>query len=110
MKPLRYESLGQRLTIKYSLMRGSSRATSFIVYMAVTLQGIRGQPETVMVLMNEVRSALWSSVRYLATEQLNSCTAIAILSNKAIILAHIAPRTPEVGGDENMQALIHSIT
>ncbi|KAL1587584.1 hypothetical protein WHR41_03851 [Cladosporium halotolerans] len=50
--------------------------------------------ETVAVPQNDVRIAFWppeNKVRFLVTGALNACTAIAIISPKAGILAHIAP-------------------
>lgn len=49
---------------------------------------------TTQVRQDEVKMVQWpprTSVRYLVTGALNSCTAIAIISPKAGILAHIAP-------------------
>lgn len=56
---------------------------------------IRFRADTTFVAMNEVSIVFWpprSNTRYLAAEELNSCTAIGILSPTAAILAHIAPR------------------
>ncbi|TKA65155.1 hypothetical protein B0A55_10978 [Friedmanniomyces simplex] len=50
--------------------------------------------ETIEVQQNDVQIAFWppeSTVRYLVTGALNTCTAIAIISPRAGILAHIAP-------------------
>lgn len=55
---------------------------------------VRGQPETVLVLQNEVKLASWlprAPTKWLATEELNGCTGVAIISPHAGILAHIAP-------------------
>nr|POF13270.1 hypothetical protein CFP56_10417 [Quercus suber] len=53
--------------------------------------------EKIIVPMNEVGIAFWppaTRIIYLATAHLNSCTAIAIVSIQAGILAHIAPLPP----------------
>jgi hypothetical protein len=50
--------------------------------------------ETVLVEVDTVRIVFWSpatNIRYLATGALNSCTAFAIISPRAGILAHILP-------------------
>ncbi|KAM3417755.1 hypothetical protein BST61_g5986 [Cercospora zeina] len=54
---------------------------------------VRRSPQTVHVTQNDVQMVDWppvSHVRYLVTAHLNSCTAIAIVSPQAAILAHIA--------------------
>ncbi len=51
-------------------------------------------PESLEVHQNDVQIAFWppeTDVRYLVTGALNSCTAVAIISPTAGILAHIAP-------------------
>lgn len=51
-------------------------------------------PETQVVQQNDVQIAFWppeTTVRFLVTAALNACTAVAIISPKAGILAHIAP-------------------
>ncbi|KAK1061027.1 hypothetical protein LTR74_011368 [Friedmanniomyces endolithicus] len=59
--------------------------------------------DTVLVYMNEVKLCRWApDRRFLATEGLNSCTVVAIYSQHAGILAHIAPRTETATGDENV--------
>ncbi|KAF2216663.1 hypothetical protein CERZMDRAFT_92737 [Cercospora zeae-maydis SCOH1-5] len=45
----------------------------------------------------------------MATEGLNGCIAIAILSNKAGILTHVAPRTPTANGEQNIRALMQLV-
>lgn len=78
--------------------------------MAVTLERIRARADTVLVPMNEVRSGPWSSsLQFMVTEGLNGCTAITILSNKAVVLAHVAPRTPTTDGEQNVRALMQLV-
>ncbi|KAK1045596.1 hypothetical protein LTR74_018105 [Friedmanniomyces endolithicus] len=58
---------------------------------------VRGLPDTVLVNMNEVKIAFWppsGPTRVLATEGLNGCTGVGIISRHAGILAHIAPLPP----------------
>ncbi|KAL2431444.1 hypothetical protein ABEF95_009027 [Exophiala dermatitidis] len=58
---------------------------------------VRGRADTVLVPMNQVGIALRSPTRpygYLATEGLNGCTGVAIISSTAGILAHVAPLPP----------------
>lgn len=58
--------------------------------------GVR-QDERIIVPVNQVKIAFWppeTHIRYLATGFLNSCTALAIISPQAGILAHIAPIAP----------------
>ncbi|KIX03846.1 uncharacterized protein Z518_07399 [Rhinocladiella mackenziei CBS 650.93] len=63
---------------------------------------VRGRTDTVLVPMNEVGIAFWSSTRhYLATEGLNGCTGVAIISRTAGILAHIAPLPPNTQSNNN---------
>ncbi|CAK1366609.1 hypothetical protein CB0940_09031 [Cercospora beticola] len=78
--------------------------------MAITLLEVRNKSDALMVPMNEVRSGAWSStLQFLATEGLNSCTAVAIVSRNGSVLAHIAPRTESVPGDDNVRVLMQSV-
>lgn len=70
---------------------------------------VKWLPGTVNVAMNAVRfMAFQAGQMCLITEGLNSCSAVAIVSNQAAILAHIAPREPGStsphAGDDNMRA------
>lgn len=78
--------------------------------MAITLERIRGRNDTLLVPMNEVKSGRWSSsLQFLATEGLNGCTAVAVMSENAGILAHIAPRTIITPGDQNVRLLMQQV-
>ncbi|KAJ5654788.1 hypothetical protein N7490_001791 [Penicillium lividum] len=71
-------------------------------------------PGTVNVPMNAVRfMAFQPGQNCLITEGLNSCSAVAIVSPRAAILAHIAPRLPGStsphAGDENMHARMNEV-
>lgn len=77
---------------------------------------VRGRSDALLVPMNEVGFALWSSARrYLATEGLNGCTGAAIISKTAGILAHIAPRRPFAlpesidPGFENLKVMVQRV-
>lgn len=75
--------------------------------MAISLVDVRRRDDTNMVPMNRVGSGRWSStLQFLATEGLNGCTAVAITSEQAGILAHIAPRTETATGDQNLRAMM----
>lgn len=57
----------------------------------------RADHEKIIVPVNQVRIAIWpplTTIRYLATAALNSCTGVVIVSPEAGILAHIAPLPP----------------
>lgn len=57
---------------------------------------------TVEVPQNDVQMVSWppeTQVRFLVTGHLNSCTAVAIISPKAAILAHIAPLPNDTTND-----------
>ncbi|GIZ37909.1 hypothetical protein CKM354_000133800 [Cercospora kikuchii] len=78
--------------------------------MAVTLQQIRHRSDTFFVPMNEVRSGPWSAgLQFLATEGLNGCTAVAVMSEYGAILAHIAPRTSTRTGDQDVRDLMAEV-
>ena len=78
--------------------------------MAGLMNTIRRRPDTVLVYMNEVKICRWSpNRRFLATEGLNSCTVVAIYSQHAGVLAHIAPRTETATGDENVLDLMQQL-
>lgn len=54
--------------------------------------------------MNGINSARWSSqLQFLATEGLNSCTAVAVISEWGGILAHVGP------GDDNVRNLMQEV-
>lgn len=62
--------------------------------MASTFDRLRNSRETVVVLMNEAKIALfppYSPIKNLITEGLNGCSGIVIISPYAGILAHIPP-------------------
>lgn len=78
--------------------------------MAVTLNLVRGRGDTVLVPMNQGKSCPSApNARYLATEGLNGCTAVAIYSEHAGILAHIAPRTGTPTGEQNVVVLMQQV-
>lgn len=55
---------------------------------------VRYEAQTVLVQQNEVKIAFWKprgQTKWLATEGLNGCTGVAIISPYAGILAHISP-------------------
>lgn len=67
--------------------------------MSVTIADVLrlAESESTIVPMNQVAIAFWppeTTIRYLATGGLNSCTGIAVISSEAGILAHIAPLPP----------------
>ncbi|CAK1354037.1 hypothetical protein CB0940_02046 [Cercospora beticola] len=72
--------------------------------MTVTLRHVRDKgPVAEEVQMNAVASVEWSSGKqYLYTQGLNSCTAVAITSERAGILAHIGPSRKNRSGDQNV--------
>lgn len=83
------------------------------------IQQVRNSTNTVMVPQNEVRFVTWSSssgTRVLATEGLNGCTGVGIVSKYAAILGHIAPlpnaystRYSNDPGKQNLIALLQTI-
>ena len=75
--------------------------------MSVTISRVRGRGDTVLVPMNQVRCCRWGpNLRFLATEGLNGCTAVAIYSQHGGVLAHIAPRTANTTGDQNVLSAV----
>ncbi|KAF2214333.1 hypothetical protein CERZMDRAFT_83049 [Cercospora zeae-maydis SCOH1-5] len=78
--------------------------------MSINLQQIRLRHDAVWVPMNQVSSGAWSAdLQFLATEYLNGCTAVAIVSEYGGILAHIAPRTSTTTGDQNVRDLMTQV-
>lgn len=78
--------------------------------MAYDLQDIRDRGDAILVPMNEVMSCHWGpDQQFLATEGLNGCTAIAILSKFAGVLAHVAPMTEVATGDQNTRELLQRV-
>lgn len=58
------------------------------------IEQVRNRRDTVMVPMNQVKIVYWlprSTTRVLATEGLNGCTGLGIVSSQAGILARVAP-------------------
>lgn len=72
--------------------------------MAINLEHVSRQGDAAEeVLMNAVVYVEWGSgKRYLYTQALNSCTAVAVTSERAAILAHIAPSGQNTIGDQNV--------
>ncbi|KAL9124301.1 MAG: hypothetical protein Q9217_006356 [Psora testacea] len=75
------------------------------------LQNARGQGELRLVSMNEVKYLRFEPKAKicLGTENLNSCTAVVILSKNAAILGHFSPRPPSANantaaGDAHIKA------
>lgn len=68
-------------------------------------------PGTVRVSMNTVRFMEFDTLKKcLVTECLNGSSAIVIVSQRAAILAHIAPSMTGSDGDQNMRAKMRQVT
>ncbi|KAK3672621.1 hypothetical protein LTR78_007433 [Recurvomyces mirabilis] len=63
-------------------------------------EAIQNRSDTIVVPMNQAGHCTWDRRRYLATQQLNGCTALALVSSEAGILVHIAPINPNLHGKD----------
>ncbi|RMJ21688.1 hypothetical protein PHISP_07437 [Aspergillus sp. HF37] len=77
---------------------------------------VEGLDGTISVTMNAVQFIAFQQPKptCLVTEGLNGCSAIAIVSQHAAILAHVVPRLSTVSdnpheGDQNMQARMNEV-
>lgn len=78
--------------------------------MDIDLQKIKARDDVIMVEMDKVKMARWSSkCQFVATEALNGCTGLAIISPHGCILAHIAPRSERNNGDQHLRILMQDV-